>query len=335
MPALSPSALINAILNAIQQSGGSGAYTSQYEVMHPRIFVVERGDDAFSIWIYIWTLTPGGRTTLPNEYRIQMTSVGSPLPLNAEGYTVLMGYHPDLNIFAGFDLARHRQFTEGSPSVQISIEVIHQALQNGLAFGVKTNDEIAVGVRPDQFLHYVMNAEAFHTSGADAQTRDLLVRASQMDVIPAQDIESLTAERQVVVTNVARYSRSGNFRQQVLSAYENRCAVTRGQLRLVDAAHILPVPAENSSDHVSNGIALSPTMHRAFDSGLIYLDSEYVMRLNDDAVSELRNLSLEGGLQHIQSFLDTQIHLPHDRKQRPNPEFIKRGNQYRRIAGYC
>jgi len=264
-----------------------------------------------------------------------MTSVSSPLPLNPDGYTVLMGYHPDLNVFAGFDLERHRQFTEGSPSVQVSIEVLHQALQNGLAFAVKANDEIAVGIRPDQFLHYVINAQAFHANGADAQTRDLLVQASHMAIIAPQDIQGLSVDRQVVVTNVARYSRSANFRQQVLSAYQNRCAVTRGQLRLVDAAHILPVPAENSSDHVSNGIALSPTMHRAFDSGLIYLDADYFMRLNKETVGQLRSLSLHSGLEHIQSFLDTKIHLPHDANQRPNPEFIKRGNQYRRIPGYC
>jgi putative restriction endonuclease len=56
-------------------------------------------------------------------------------------------------------------------------------------------------------------------------------------------------------------------------AYGNRCAVTRVQLRLVDAAHILPVGTTGSADHVRNGIALSPTYHRAFDAGLIYLDN--------------------------------------------------------------
>ena len=38
--------------------------------------------------------------------------------------------------------------------------------------------------------------------------------------------------------------------------YDNRCAVTRIQLRLVDATHILPVPSGDSSDHVTNGMAL-------------------------------------------------------------------------------
>jgi hypothetical protein len=61
--------------------------------------------------LYAWTLTHGGRQSLPDEFRIQMTSVSSPLAPNPGGQTVLIGYHQDLNMFAGFDLAKHRTFT--------------------------------------------------------------------------------------------------------------------------------------------------------------------------------------------------------------------------------
>jgi len=60
----------------------------------------------------------------------------------------------------------------------------------------------------------------------------------------------------------------------VRNAFMPRCAVTRIQLRLVEAAHILPVGAPGSIDHVCNGLALSPTFHRAFDDALIYLDKK-------------------------------------------------------------
>jgi putative restriction endonuclease len=52
------------------------------------------------------------------------------------------------------------------------------------------------------------------------------------------------------------------------------------QLRLVDAAHILPVGAVDSTDDVQNGVALSPTYHRAFDNALIFLDENLVMKIN-------------------------------------------------------
>lgn len=152
MPAISSNQMIQNILNAIYQSGGSAAYTSNRTPVHPRKFVVSQNGHTSSVWVYIWTLTHGGRPSLPDEYRIQMTSVNSPLEKNPSGLTVLMGYFPSLDMFAGFDLNKHSIFTTGSPSVQIDISAIHDALQNGLSFITKDNDEIAVGVRPDQFL---------------------------------------------------------------------------------------------------------------------------------------------------------------------------------------
>jgi len=334
MPAVRPSILVNSIIDAIQQSDGTGIYVSGSDRVHPRVFNVQYLNERFSIWIYIWTLTHGGRVSLPNEYRIQMTSVTSPLRLNPTGYTVLMGYYPNLGVFAGFDLRRHQTFTPGSSSVQISIQSLHGALQNGLAFNTKTNLEIAVGVRPDQILNYVRSADDLHRYGSDVQTARLLGQAAEAVQIAEQDIAELAGERQVIVTNVSRYSRDANFRQQVLNAYEHRCAVTRAQMRLVDAAHILPVPAERSSEHVTNGITLSPTMHRAFDNGLIFLNENYVMQLNEDKVRELTNANRDAGLNQMRNILQGRIHLPADHNQWPNTQFIVQANRYRRIPGY-
>ena len=256
MPPIPPTALVGAILDGFQQSGGAGYFISNDVPVHPRRFIVEHSGNGFSTWVYAWTLTHGGRETLPDEYRIQMTSVDSPLALNPHGYTVLMGYHADLRVFVGFDLVRHQTFTAGSSSVQIDIGALHQAVQTGLSFHRKSNDEIAVGVRSDQMINYIISSELLHRYGADAQVRTLLNQATD----PAQEvdaaIEQLSTERQRIVSAVTRYSRDANFRRAVLNAYDNRCAVTRAQMRLLDAAHILPVPAEGSSDNVSNGISV-------------------------------------------------------------------------------
>ncbi|MGH7865609.1 MAG: HNH endonuclease [Candidatus Binataceae bacterium] len=50
-----------------------------------------------------------------------------------------------------------------------------------------------------------------------------------------------------------------------------------------------------SADHVRNGVALSPTYHRAFDAGLIYLDEGFRIRLNDGHLETLRRLNLAVG----------------------------------------
>jgi putative restriction endonuclease len=82
--------------------------------------------------------------------------------------------------------------------------------------------------------------------------------------------------------------REARFRDDVLDAYSNKCAVSgltagpfTGQAYgLLDAAHIRPV-SDRGIDSVSNGLALSPTLHRYFDRGLFtlaYRASEVVVR---------------------------------------------------------
>ena len=104
--------------------------------------------------------------------------------------------------------------------------------------------------------------------------------------------------------------------------------LTRVQLRLVDAAHILPVGAPGSIDDVVNGLALSPTYHRAYDLGLIYLDAEYRMRVNKSEVSRIENLGLAGGLQYFSDPLG-KIFLPPDKRQWPSVNFINKANRFR------
>ena len=132
---------------------------------------------------------------------------------------------------------------------------------------------------------------------------------------------------------MSRLTRDVKFKQRVMFAYGNRCAVTRVQLRLVDAAHILPVGATGSADHVRNGIALSPTYHRAFDTGLIYLDNRHHMCLNEGQLHVLQQLNLAGGVDTFRAPLGHQIFLPPDPNQRPSQDFILRGNRFRQIAG--
>ncbi|MFQ5685799.1 MAG: HNH endonuclease [Candidatus Scalindua sp.] len=334
MPAVSPNVIVNQLIEAIQESGGIAAYVSESVRTHPRKFFVSYLGDTYSLWVYIWTLTHGGRVFLPDEFRIQMTSVSSPLPINPNGLTVLMGYHPDLRVFAGFDLRKHSNFTAGSPSVQINITALHDALQNGLSFTTKDNDEIAIGIRADQFLAYCLNAASLHLYGAESNLTAMLSKAVELQDIPHEDISALAADRKQILQSISKYSRDANFRKLVMGAYDNRCAVTRMQLRLVDAAHILPVPSDDSSDHITNGVALSPTFHRAYDICLIYLDEKYVMKLNEEKVEELKGVNLDGGLSQFHSFLDKRIHLPMDINQRPRAEYIIKANEYRRIPCY-
>lgn len=98
--------------------------------------------------------------------------------------------------------------------------------------------------------------------------RDILPLALQEEQAPFQFEE----ERERVALYTSRIVRDRVFRKIVLRAYGERCAITG--LRLIngggraeaEAAHIRPVEA-NGPDVVTNGIALSGTVHWMFDRG--------------------------------------------------------------------
>jgi putative restriction endonuclease len=153
-----------------------------------------------------------------------------------------------------------------------------------------------------------------------------------MEQVPAEEIEAMSEPRKRIVETISKLTRDANFRKQVVSAYEQRCAVTRVQLKLIDAAHILPVGADGSTDSVRNGLSLAPTYHRAFDNGLIYLTPDFKMKLNAAKLDKLNALNLTGGLDYFRQYLDQQIFLPANPLQRPALDYIRRANVFRSIA---
>jgi putative restriction endonuclease len=332
MPQLSTPLLLKSINDALAESDASVVLISSSR-KNPRRFVVQAGQNMFELWAYVWTLTHGGGAARPkDEYRIQITGIKPPFELNPSGPTILIGYEPNLQCFAGFDLEKHRSFSTRSPSIQIPITTLHSALQDGFSFVTKGNEEIAIGFRPDQFLAYALNSQLLHAQGVDAAAVELLAKAAALEEITPDDMEQIPTDRQRVVQTVSRLSRDSSFRRKVIAAYDQRCAVTRMQLRLIDAAHILPVGVEGSNDEGANGLCLTPTYHRAYDRGLIYLDEDLVMRINPQKEQELILVGLAGGLDDFKAYLNKIIHLPYDKNQRPSVDLIRAANRFREIS---
>ena len=88
------------------------------------------------------------------------------------------------------------------------------------------------------------------------------------------EYESGLRVKKPVVDEVDEPVRNSAFRRLVLEAYDYRCAATGwrivlpGRQAIVDAAHLIPWN-ESHDDRPSNGIALTPTFHRALDWHLI------------------------------------------------------------------
>lgn len=331
MPALSSKQIVAALEDAFTDAGASAVLIPSASP-HPRKFYVVAGESNFPVWIYVWTLTHGGGAARPtDEYRIQLTSVAAPLPQNPDGPTLLLGYEPSLRCFAGFDLCKHHTFTQGSPSIQININTLRAAVRDGFAFSRKGNEEVAIGFRPDNILSYASNVERLHESGSDARLFPVLRKVTEFEDLTDAETESIPPERKRVVAEVTRLARDSAFRRKVTVAYDRMCAVTGLQLRLIEAAHILPVGVGGSTDEVSNGICLSPTYHTAYDRGLIYLTDDRRMVINGKKKRELLRLGLARGLPAFEATLGREIFLPSDKRQWPNVELIRQANLVRKV----
>jgi len=81
------------------------------------------------------------------------------------------------------------------------------------------------------------------------------------------------------------YVRSGLFKRLVPQVYQQTCAISGMQLgstfghTFVDACHIVPFSVSHD-DRVTNGLALCPNIHRAFDRGLIAIEDDYSVLLS-------------------------------------------------------
>jgi putative restriction endonuclease len=122
--------------------------------------------------------------------------------------------------------------------------------------------------------------------------------------------------------------RDVSFRKRVLTAYSFRCSICGIQLNLVESAHIIPVQY-NGTEETSNGLALCPLHHKAYDSSLITVGEDYRVRLNDEKVSKLKQAQLDDGLEGFESNLRPIIHLSPAISDRPHVEYIKQANQIR------
>lgn len=122
------------------------------------------------------------------------------------------------------------------------------------------------------------------------------------DLSETQSTFVFEQERERASFTVSRIMRDRIFRRVVLRAYSERCAISGiklingGGRAEVAAAHIRPVEA-NGPDIVSNGLALSGTVHWMFDRGLLSLADDrriLVSRQANDA-DGIRSLINETG----------------------------------------
>lgn len=114
------------------------------------------------------------------------------------------------------------------------------------------------------------------------------------------------------------FIRGGVFKREIPKIYDYQCAISGMRIealssaQMVDACHIKPF-ALSKDDTISNGISLSPNLHRAFDRGLLTVTTEYIVRVSTSITESESPFSLK-------QFEGKIIHLPSDPRNHPSAE---------------
>ena len=111
------------------------------------------------------------------------------------------------------------------------------------------------------------------------------------------------------------------FKREITKIYNNTCCVSGMRIdatisiSMIDACHIVPF-SMSYDDTVTNGIALCPNLHRAFDRGLIAIDEKYKVVISNTFKEEETSYS-------IKNFENKEINLPYLKTYRPSKEHFE------------
>jgi len=115
------------------------------------------------------------------------------------------------------------------------------------------------------------------------------------------------------------FIRSAKFQQVVLRVYDYTCCISGMKVipmanhSMIDACHIIPF-RESGDNSITNGIALCPNLHRAFDRNLIAIDENFRVLVSNNFNE--KNDHPYG----LRVFNGQEIKLPHQKKYWPDPQ---------------
>jgi putative restriction endonuclease len=145
------------------------------------------------------------------------------------------------------------------------------------------------------------------------------------------DPNSLEARRAYITVVTQRRLHQQGFRERVLRAYQQQCAICR--LRhdeLLDAAHILPDGHPKGEPIVPNGLALCALHHAAFDRNILGIRPDFIVEVRMDILREKDGPMLLHGLQGFQG---KTILRPSSRALWPRADFLaERYEEFRQAS---
>ena len=187
------------------------------------------------------------------------------------------------------------------------------------------------GIVPGKYLAiwpvYIVNDIprdlSFEVAVDDAYEAEQMLKSGEQPEVH----ESSIARREYITTTVKQRVHQSAFRERVLHAYRDQCALCRlKHVELLDAAHIIPDAEEWGEPVIENGLALCKLHHAAFDRHFLGIRPDYTVILRDDVMHETDGPMLLHGLQGMH---EQKLVLPSRKEQWPDPDRL--GERYDRF----
>jgi putative restriction endonuclease len=160
---------------------------------------------------------------------------------------------------------------------------------------------------------------------------DDILAADRSDDVELAVLEDPEPRRAYVTATFRRRLHQVAFRERVIRAYAQRCALCRlRHQELLDAAHITPDSDLEGEPVVSNGVALCKLHHAAFDRFFFAIRPDYVIEVRPSILAESDGPMLVVGLQQIHG---QEIYLPRRAIEAPDRGRLERRyEQFRQAA---
>ncbi|WP_199337251.1 MULTISPECIES: HNH endonuclease [unclassified Nostoc] len=124
---------------------------------------------------------------------------------------------------------------------------------------------------------------------------------------------TLEDARERVLTSIVRRRGQSQFRQQLLTAYKDRCAISGCDVeQALEAAHIIPYRGIQTNN-TCNGLLLRADLHTLFDLKLITIEPETMKVLIAPKLMKTQ----------CRAFFQRKISLPESEADRPDKKAIE------------
>ncbi|WP_339880614.1 HNH endonuclease [uncultured Algoriphagus sp.] len=184
-----------------------------------------------------------------------------------------------LKTIPGFQITKHIK------SIQTLSELVEYACFSDVIFLMLTHKENRDAVRR-VLVNTYFPASAKHYFSANRKQGKYLKEVQQYVLNEVPKVMRLQVAEEEMV-----YVRNCTFKKMVPKIYQSTCAISGMKVStingrfLIDACHIVPF-SSTQDDRVSNGIALCPNLHRAFDNGLVSVDQDYRVLVSEHLIED-------------------------------------------------